>query len=1137
MAEHADGSIIIDTELDSQGFKKGSDELQKALKSLGSKMDSLGPTFDKALKGNAKAIQTFESKVKGLESSIDEVKKKMANLAEERIPTKQYTELQKAVKQAENELDKLIHKQREQEKLGVSKNTQSWKKLQLEIEVAEQKLAKYDTQLQRLENKGNTHVLGVNTAQYAQLESELQRLTARLNEMKTAEKKAGKFTTFRKALSKIGSAAKGAGKKLLEFHKNSNRASNGLGGFGNKLKGITRMLKHMVLFRAFSVIMTAMSDGLKNLSQYSTQTNADLSALKSALTQLKNSFATAFAPILSAVTPVLTTLINYLSAAITYVGKFVAALTGAKTFTKATAVQEDYAASLGNTADAAKEAEKQLMGFDKINKLNDDSSSGSGGGSGPDVSEMFEEVPIESGIVDFAEQLKEGIEKGDFEGVGQLLAEKLNGVVQKINDAISWEAVGPKVTAFVDGFTRTFNSLVDNVDWTLIGDTVGEGINTVINTVNLIVTGIDWSDIGTAFSEGINGCFSAVDWNKVGETVSNSVKGILSTLNASISGMDWQSVGGAVSSALNNIDWPGIISQVSSSVSETLEGALELVTGFVKNLDWTKLGSDLWNSLVELITNIDWFGIVEKAFGFVSDTIKGGLQFVSGIVSAIRETLQNIDWTQVRTDLWNGIVEMLGSVDWLGIVEEAFKLIGNVISNGIKNFADLAAAVKDAIISCKDKFSESGGEILAGIFEGIKNAVSDIWQLAKDYIFTPIWEAICEVFGIASPAKAMEPLGGYIIDGLINGIGDVWSKIKQKFIDFYTGIKEWFLEKVENFKVMGSWIISGIKSGLGNIWETLYTKFKTFYDDIKAWFEKLKEKNFKVMGSWIISGIKSGLGNIWSTISSKFATFYTNLKNWFTNLKVSSLGSTLITNIKNGIGNIWTSLKTKFTTFWTDMKNWFAGKALKLKTTWDTTSTLGKALVNMGLKGMPKLSFFAKGGVVDGATLSVLGEAGKEAVVPLERNTGWMKVIAKLIAKEIATSTFSVQQIEISYDFDETMVNGIRSVSYEFLDRLEAIANSVTFTMPVVAEQGIPYAVAASVEAAPDIGSVIEASNDELAMVVTRAIASATVSIVGAIEKQGSNSSITDNSNVTNKVIQEINRITRITGKSPINNA
>lgn len=1037
MAEHADGSIIIDTELDSQGFKKGSDELQKALKSLGSKMDSLGPTFDKALKGNAKAIQTFESKVKGLESSIDEVKKKMANLAEERIPTKQYTELQKAVKQAENELDKLIHKQREQEKLGVSKNTQSWKKLQLEIEVAEQKLAKYDTQLQRLKNKGNTHVLGVNTAQYAQLESELQSLIARLNEMKTAEKKAGKFTTLRKALAKIGSAAKSAGKKLLEFHKNSNRASGGLGGFGSKLKSITRMLKQMVLFRVFMGIMTAMSEGFKNLSKYSTQTNSDLSALKSSLTQLKNSFATAFAPILSVVTPVLTTLINYLSTAITYIGKFVAALTGAKTFTKATAVQEDYAASLGNTADAAKEAEKQLMGFDKINKLNDDSSSGSGGGSGPDVSEMFEEVPIESGIVDFAEQLKEGIEKGDFEGVGQLLAEKLNGVVQKINDAISWETVEPKVTAFIDGFTRTFNSLVDNVDWSLIGDTVGEGINTVINSVNLLVTGIDWSDIGTAFSSGINGCFSAVDWDKLGETVSNSVKGILSTLNASISGMDWQSVGGAVSSALNNIDWPGIVGELSGFVSNTIESALDLLIGFVGSLDWDTLKTDLWNSLVAFVEGIDWKDLISKVF----------------------ELLKLVITNESLLALFVGEVN-----------------------------AELITSFREALPKLKEFFVNSGKQL---------------------------------------------------IQSLINGIGNIWSKIKQKFNDFFTAVKEWFLEKSEAFKSMGAQIINGIKSGLGDIWKTLYSKFKTFYDDIKAWFEKLKDKNFKTMGSWIISGIKNGIGKIWDNLSSKFTTFYDSLKGWFEG-KVKdfkSLGSTLISNIKSGIGNIWTSLKTKFTTFWTDMKNWFAGRALKLKTTWDTTSTLGKALVNMGLKGMPKLSFFAKGGVVDGATLSVLGEAGKEAVVPLERNTGWMKVIAKLIAKEIATNTFSVQQVEISYDFDETMVNGIRSVSYEFLDRLEAIANSVTFTMPVVAEQGIPYAVAASVEAAPDIGSVIEASNDELAMVVTRAIASATASIVGAIEKQGSNGGITDNSNVTNKVIQEINRITRITGKSPINNA
>jgi hypothetical protein len=42
----------------------------------------------------------------------------------------------------------------------------------------------------------------------------------------------------------------------------------------------------------------------------------------------------------------------------------------------------------------------------------------------------------------------------------------------------------------------------------------------------------------------------------------------------------------------------------------------------------------------------------------------------------------------------------------------------------------------------------------------------------------------------------------------------------------------------------------------------------------------------------------------------------------------------------------------------------------------------------------------AKGGIVDSATYAMIGESGKEAVMPLENNTGWMDALAeKLGAK------------------------------------------------------------------------------------------------------------------------------------------
>jgi phage-related protein len=46
---------------------------------------------------------------------------------------------------------------------------------------------------------------------------------------------------------------------------------------------------------------------------------------------------------------------------------------------------------------------------------------------------------------------------------------------------------------------------------------------------------------------------------------------------------------------------------------------------------------------------------------------------------------------------------------------------------------------------------------------------------------------------------------------------------------------------------------------------------------------------------------------------------------------------------------------------------------------------------------IPKIPELAKGGVVDRATLAMVGEAGKEVIMPLERNTAWLDRIAERI--------------------------------------------------------------------------------------------------------------------------------------------
>ena len=147
---------------------------------------------------------------------------------------------------------------------------------------------------------------------------------------------------------------------------------------------------------------------------------------------------------------------------------------------RAIAVQKNYAASLGDTAsaakdaadateDAAKAAEDYLSPLDDLNKFTAEdttskASSGNSGssGGGVDPGQMFEDVPIESNIEKIFQKIKDLIKSGDFEGLGEMMADAINRGLKKVKKAISWDNVGPTVTYFVTAFTRTFNSLVDN---------------------------------------------------------------------------------------------------------------------------------------------------------------------------------------------------------------------------------------------------------------------------------------------------------------------------------------------------------------------------------------------------------------------------------------------------------------------------------------------------------------------------------------------------------------------------------------------------------------------------------------------------------------------------------------------------
>ena len=128
---------------------------------------------------------------------------------------------------------------------------------------------------------------------------------------------------------------------------------------------------------------------------------------------------------------------------------------------------------------------------------------------------MFETETVDSAFKDLADMFK----NGDWDAIGDIIADGINSAVGKLDAAISWDNVGDKITNICNGITSIFNRVVDKMDWSMLGKTVGDGANTVVNTINLLYDGVNWGNLGTKMATGVNSIFTTVDWDAVGAKI------------------------------------------------------------------------------------------------------------------------------------------------------------------------------------------------------------------------------------------------------------------------------------------------------------------------------------------------------------------------------------------------------------------------------------------------------------------------------------------------------------------------------------------------------------------------------------------------------------------------------------------
>lgn len=789
----ADGTILIDTEINADGMKAGSKEVETAVRNMAKSVENLGTKAKTALNKQVDAFTKLNAEYSAQQKKVDNLKKKVQEYGKQKIPTAEYKEIQNQIAQAEKKLNSLLNAQEKFIALGGKEDSQRYKSLQYDIDELANTIRYAEGELKDLEDTGKAFTLGSRTkesvADMQRLEAEMRKLSDMNNRLGTSYSSIkGQVEDYKNSLLKTNSAQKKTSasgnkvaKSLTNTAKASNKASFGIG----KMLGTSILFSFV--FQAINAALTALKDGFTNLAQYSSTTNNSISMLWSSLERLKNSLATAFAPILDVVAPILSKFIDMLSTAASYVSMFFSFLQGKDTYTRAVAVQKDYAASLQDTASAAgaaaDEMERYLSPLDDLNKYtpaNIGSGSG-GGGSGNNAGNtgntgpLFEEVAIDSkfssvmdSIIEKLKQIKDIVASGFWDGLDDYKSvfAEIQSDAASISRSIRQIWSDPALQQAMTGFSRT-----------------------ALYNLGLIAGSV--AQIGLTIAQ-------------------NLIGGIESFLSEN---------SGRVTNHLISIF------NISSQVIELLGGLFDAVSDIFATVFGSQMAQDLTGNIIGIFAELA-YGLTELALGIGRDLINFIVQPIienkDAIAEALYQTLEPIE--SVAQSIETFIQNLVDKI--LSIYNEHIKPFIDALTQGISSIVGaLLDAYNTYIAPVLDKLAAKFDEVLNGpvgnainsfldLIGKVFDAITELWNRAIAPLITWIVDNVVPVL-----APIIETVGSLVLD-LVGGIADAFAAVFDILggvIDFVVGVFTLNWEKAWN----------GIKDIFSGIWNLLVTIIKT----------------------------------------------------------------------------------------------------------------------------------------------------------------------------------------------------------------------------------------------------------------------------------------------------------------------
>lgn len=438
--------------------------------------------------------------------------------------------------------------------------------------------------------------------------------------------------------------------------------------------------------------------------------------------------------------------------------------------------------------------------------------------------------------------------------------------------------------------------------------------------------------------------------------------------------------------------------------------------------------------LAKLTTNekdlVEWTNITKGVYATFGDSlpIESLTEAVnhSAKLGEVQGTLADaLEWSGVNVDDFNRQLFLCNSES------EREKLIRETLNGKYAEAAEEYEKNNKAVLDQNE--AQAGlNETLASLYESLQPVMTTLAQLAAD-VLEPLIPKIQEFIDKHGPdikdilEKVAEAIGkvlGWIIDNweLVSTLAIIIGAISAALTVFST------VMAIVNAVMAASpvtWIVLAIVAAIAALiaiivlvikyWDEIkgaaakaWEGIKNIWNTVANWFDSKIIQPVKKFFSGMWDGLKDGAKKAWEGVKSVFSkvgTFFkdTFSKAWQSVKNVFSAGGKIFDGIKDGII---TGFKTVVNAIIRGINKVVAVPFKGLNGILDKISGISIAGVKpfswlTWRASIPEIPQLATGGITTGATLAMIGERGKEAVLPLENNTEWMDLLAQRITSAL----------------------------------------------------------------------------------------------------------------------------------------